>query len=48
MSVTVIEFVLGRLKTIGVSKVFGVPGDYAFPLEDAIVNFHGVRCGGAS
>jgi indolepyruvate decarboxylase len=39
MSVTVIEHVLARLKAIGISEVFGVPGNYAFPVEDAIVNF---------
>ena len=27
-----------RLRAIGISDVFGVPGDYAFPVEDAIVN----------
>jgi len=37
MSVTVIEFILGRLHDIGVNDIFGVPGDYAFPLHDAIV-----------
>jgi TPP-dependent 2-oxoacid decarboxylase len=29
MSETVIEHVLGRLKTIGIDDIFGVPGDYA-------------------
>jgi indolepyruvate decarboxylase len=43
MSVTVIEHVLARLKAIGISEVFGVPGDYAFPVEDAIVNFPGIQ-----
>ena len=33
---TVIQHVLGRLKDIGVTDVFGVPGDYAFPINDAI------------
>jgi indolepyruvate decarboxylase len=37
MSVTVIEYILGRLHDIGVNDIFGVPGDYAFPLHDAIV-----------
>ena len=40
---TVIEDVLARLNAIGISEVFGVPGDYAFPVEDAIVNFPGIR-----
>ena len=36
MSATVIQHVLKRLHDIGVSDVFGVPGDYAFPVNDAI------------
>jgi len=43
MSETVIEHVLRRLKSIGINHVFGVPGDYAFPVEDAIVNFPGIE-----
>ena len=43
MSETVIEHVLGRLKSIGIDHVFGVAGDYAFPVEDAIVNFPGIE-----
>ena len=35
---TVIEHVLGRLKAIGISKIFGVAGDFAFPVDDAVVN----------
>jgi indolepyruvate decarboxylase len=37
MSVTVGEYILGRLHDIGVNDIFGVPGDYAFPLHDVIV-----------
>jgi len=40
---TVMEHVLSRLRAIGISDVFGVPGDYAFPVEDAIVNYPGVE-----
>jgi indolepyruvate decarboxylase len=36
VSATVIQHVLKRLHDIGVSDVFGVPGDYAFPVNDAI------------
>ena len=36
-STTVIEYVLGRLRDIGISDIFGVPGDFAFPVQDAIV-----------
>jgi indolepyruvate decarboxylase len=42
-STTVIEYVLSRLKDIGISKVFGVAGDYAFPIGDAIVRFPGLE-----
>jgi indolepyruvate decarboxylase len=43
MSVTVIQHVLSRLHDIGVTDVFGVPGDYAFPVNDAICEFPGMR-----
>ncbi|WP_329326370.1 alpha-keto acid decarboxylase family protein [Streptomyces sp. NBC_01689] len=33
---SVVQHVLNRLRDIGVQHVFGVPGDYAFPLNDAI------------
>lgn len=36
MTRTVIEHVLARLKEIGVSDVFGVAGDFAFPIDDAV------------
>jgi indolepyruvate decarboxylase len=36
MAPTVIQHVLGRLKQIGITDVFGVPGDYSFPVNDAI------------
>jgi indolepyruvate decarboxylase len=35
---TVIEHVLTRLRAIGLTHVFGVPGDYSFALTDAICN----------
>jgi indolepyruvate decarboxylase len=41
-SPTVIEHVLSRLKDLGITKVFGVAGDFAFPIEDAIVGFPGI------
>lgn len=34
---TVIEYVLGRLHDLGITDIFGVPGDFAFPVQDAIV-----------
>jgi len=39
---TVIDHVLSRLKDLGITKVFGVAGDFAFPIEDAIVGFPGI------
>ena len=36
MPVTVIQHVLTRLREIGIRDVFGVPGDFAFPVNDAI------------
>src|SRR6201992_3483680 len=36
MTATVIQHVLSRLRDIGISDVFGVPGDFSFPLNDAI------------
>jgi len=36
MSATVIQHVLSRLKSLGIRDIFGVAGDYAFPIEDAI------------
>jgi indolepyruvate decarboxylase len=40
---TVVEHVLARLKAIGISEVFGVAGDFAFPIEDAIVKASGIE-----
>ena len=37
MTPTVIEYVLGRLYEIGITDIFGVPGDFAFTVQDAIV-----------
>jgi indolepyruvate decarboxylase len=36
MTLTVIQHVLNRLRDIGATDVFGVPGDYAFAVNDAI------------
>jgi len=43
MTLTVIEHVLRRLKAIGITDVFGVPGDYAFPVNDAVCNDPALR-----
>ena len=34
--ITVAEYVVNRLADLGVDRVFGVPGDYSFPFDDAI------------
>jgi indolepyruvate decarboxylase len=44
----VIEYVLRRLKDIGIDAIFGVPGDFAFPVQDAIVNHAGIEWIGAA
>jgi indolepyruvate decarboxylase len=36
MATTVIQHVLSRLREIGIRDVFGVPGDFSFPINDAI------------
>ncbi|ACB95422.1 alpha-keto acid decarboxylase family protein [Beijerinckia indica] len=48
MTMTVIQFVLERLKAIGISDIFGVPGDYSFPVNDAICNDPHIRWIGCS
>lgn len=36
MAATVVEHLMTRLKQIGVTDVFGVPGDFSFALNDAV------------
>lgn len=43
MAETVIQYVLRRLNEIGVDDIFGVAGDYAFPVNDAIVEHPAVN-----
>jgi indolepyruvate decarboxylase len=38
MSKTVIQYVLSRLKQLGISDIFGVPGDFVYPVCDAIID----------
>ncbi len=40
---TVIQYVLSRLQEIGIADVFGVPGDYSFPVTDAVCNDPNMR-----
>ncbi|MHB8070224.1 MAG: alpha-keto acid decarboxylase family protein [Desulfobaccales bacterium] len=43
MSQTLIEHVLLRLKQLGITEVFGVPGDFSFGVTDAICHDPGLR-----
>jgi indolepyruvate decarboxylase len=43
MPETVIQYLLGRLKQLGIKDIFGVPGDYAFPINDAICSDRELR-----
>jgi indolepyruvate decarboxylase len=45
---TVIEHVHSRLRDIGITDVFGVPGDYSFAVNDAICNDPQIRWVGCS
>ncbi len=38
MPMTVIELLMSRLKQIGITDVFGVPGDFSFAINDAVTN----------
>ncbi|NDE85483.1 MAG: alpha-keto acid decarboxylase family protein [Verrucomicrobia bacterium] len=35
-TLTVVEYVIRRLAELGIDRAFGVPGDYSFPIDDAI------------
>jgi len=48
MTKTVVQHVLARLRDIGITDVFGVPGDYAFPVNDAICDAPSMRWVGCS
>ncbi|QPN89354.1 alpha-keto acid decarboxylase family protein [Proteus vulgaris] len=43
MNNTVIEYILNQLYDLGISDIFGVAGDYAFPIEDTICNNNHLR-----
>lgn len=36
VSPSVVDYALNRIADLGISHVFGVPGDYAFPINDAV------------
>ncbi|MCC4772185.1 alpha-keto acid decarboxylase family protein [Methanosarcina sp. DH2] len=43
MPETVIQYLLNRLKQLGIRDIFGVPGDYAFPINNAICDDNELR-----
>lgn len=45
---TVAEYVVARLADLGIGHVFGVPGDFAFPIDDAIVESDRLKWVGCS
>ncbi len=40
---TVAAYTLSRLAALGIDKVFGVPGDYAFSVDDAVETIDGLQ-----
>jgi indolepyruvate decarboxylase len=36
MQISVVAYTLQRLADLGIDRVFGVPGDYSFPINDAV------------
>ena len=40
---TVAQYALRRLSALGIDKVFGVPGDYAFSVDDAVETIDGLE-----
>ncbi|MCX8667489.1 alpha-keto acid decarboxylase family protein [Acetobacteraceae bacterium B3987] len=46
--VKVVDYLLDQLAQLGVEHVFGVPGDYAFPINDAITGRNDMRWIGCS
>ena len=40
---TVAQYTLTRLSQLGIDKIFGVPGDYAFSIDDAVEQVEGLE-----
>ena len=40
---TIVEYAVDRLSKLGITDCFGVPGDYAFPFDDAISSHGSVQ-----
>ena len=45
---TVAEYAVARLSKLGITDCFGIPGDYAFPINDAIASHDKVHWLGCS
>jgi indolepyruvate decarboxylase len=45
---TVVEYAVDRLSKLGITDCFGIPGDYAFPFDDAIASNESVQWLGCS
>ena len=45
---TVAEYAVDRLSKLGITDCFGIPGDYAFPINDAIASHDKVQWRGCS
>ncbi|MEX9942787.1 hypothetical protein AB7Z36_21265 [Providencia rettgeri] len=39
MKETVVEYILSKLYQLGIEDIFGVPGDYSFPVNDSVGGF---------
>jgi indolepyruvate decarboxylase len=40
---SVVEYAVQRLAKLGITDCFGLPGDYAFPINDAIASHKSVE-----
>jgi indolepyruvate decarboxylase len=45
---TVAEYAVDRLAKLGITDCFGLPGDYAFPINDAIASNKSIEWRGCS
>jgi indolepyruvate decarboxylase len=45
---SVVEYAVDRLSKLGITDCFGLPGDYAFPINDAIVSNESIEWRGCS
>ena len=45
---TVAQYAVDRLSKLGITDCFGVPGDYAFPINDAIASSKSIEWRGCS